>query len=68
MNINATDLGYVVFGYLIFTPILVFFSYHLLKNKRQSVKSDTIVIAVLSLVPPLQLIALFAMYLKPNKQ
>ncbi len=64
MNINATVLGYGVFSYMIFSLLFVFVSYHLLKNKRQSAKSDAILIMLLCLLPPLQFIVLLIMYLK----
>ncbi|MFT4927043.1 MAG: heme/copper-type cytochrome/quinol oxidase subunit 4 [Phenylobacterium sp.] len=64
MDINATVLGYVVVGYMIFSVLFTFLAYRLLKGKRKSVKLCTLMIAILCVLPPLQLIALLVMYLK----
>jgi hypothetical protein len=66
MDINATVLGNIVMGYMIFSVLFTLLAYRLLKNKRKSPKLATMLIGSLCLLPPLQLIALLVMYLKSS--
>ncbi|CAH9056603.1 hypothetical protein PSECIP111951_01494 [Pseudoalteromonas holothuriae] len=64
IDINVRWVGYFVILSLLF-PILAFF---LLRRSREKPVKDAFIILLLSVIPPLQLVALLVFYSIPNKQ
>ena len=66
MDIGITNVN-VVGYYIVLSLFLALVSYFILKENRKFPSKDAFVISLLTIAPPLNVVALFIFYLKKNK-